>query len=168
MRGSRIGIGTQVAKLADAHLSYREAQQAVSIGRALGMTGVIEWSDLGIYRFVAELPPDKISMETVHPALAKIRDSDATGDLLATLETYLDLAGDVKATSEQLAAHGTTLYSRLAKIEKLGDVDLRHGNDRLALHLGLKIAHLSSGSSVVTGGAAGRSGADRGLGRRRA
>lgn len=148
--GPRIGIGTQVAKLADAHLSYREAQHAVSIGRALGMDGITEWSDLGIYRFVAELPLDKISMETVHPALAKIRDGDATGGLLDTLETYLDLAGDIKATSEQLAVHRTTLYSRLAKIEKLGEVDLRHGTDRLALHLGLKIAHLSSGSSIVT------------------
>lgn len=149
IRGPLIGIGTQVAKLADAHLSYREAQQAVSIGRALGMEGITEWSDLGIYRFVAELPLDKISMETVHPALAKIRLSDAGGDLLDTLETYLDLAGDIKATSEQLAVHRTTLYNRLAKIEKLGDVDLRHGSDRLALHLGLKIAHLSSESSVA-------------------
>jgi sugar diacid utilization regulator len=150
INGPRIGIGTQVAKLADAHLSYREAQHALSIGRALDMDGITEWSDLGIYRFIAELPLDKISMETVHPALAKIRDSNATGDLLDTLETYLDLAGDIKATSEQLAVHRTTLYNRLAKIEKLGDVDLHHGTDRLALHLGLKIAHLSSGPSRVT------------------
>jgi sugar diacid utilization regulator len=144
--GPRIGIGTEVARLADAYHSYREAQHAVRIGRALGMDGITEWSDLGIYRFIAELPLDKIRMETVHPALARIRDRDASGELLDTLETYLDLAGDIKAASEQLALHRTTLYNRLAKIEKLGGVDLSHGTERLALHLGLKIAHLSGDS----------------------
>ena len=32
------------------------------------------------------------------------------------------------------------------RTENLGDVDLRHGTDRLALHLGQKTAHLSSAS----------------------
>jgi sugar diacid utilization regulator len=77
-------------------------------------------------------------METVHSGLAKIRGGDATGDLLDILETFLDLAGDIKATSEQLAVHRTTLYNRLAKIQRLGDVDLHAAPERF--HHGIVVA----------------------------
>ncbi|MEV6984101.1 helix-turn-helix domain-containing protein [Sphaerisporangium sp. NPDC051017] len=139
----RVGIGTQVAHLADARLSYRQAQQATRIGRVLGLDSIVEWSELGIYRILAELPFQQISLDLLHPALGKLAERDEPGQLLHTLEVFLDLAGDIKATSEQLVIHRTTLYHRLAKIEEIGGVSLRKGTERLALHLGLKLGHLS-------------------------
>jgi DNA-binding PucR family transcriptional regulator len=38
--------------------------------------------------------------------------------------------------------HRGTLYYRLQKAERIAGVDLRSGGDRLALHLGLKLARL--------------------------
>jgi len=62
--------------------------------------------------------------------------------VITTLETYLDLAGDAKASAERLSLHRGTLYYRLQKAERIAGVDLRSGSDRLALHLGLKLARL--------------------------
>ncbi len=109
----------------------------------LGLSGVIEWAELGIYRLLAELDIDALGTGAFHPALKRIDENDRTGRLLLTLERYLDLAGDAKLTAESLYIHRATLYHRLAKIESIGGVDLGKGLDRLDLHLGLKLGHLS-------------------------
>ncbi len=62
--------------------------------------------------------------------------------MITTLETYLDLAGDAKASAERLSLHRGTLYYRLQKAERIAGVDLGSGSDRLALHLGFKLARL--------------------------
>ncbi|WP_262380136.1 PucR family transcriptional regulator [Nonomuraea sp. PA05] len=59
-----------------------------------------------------------------------------------TLEAFLDNAGDVQLTAEQMFVHRTTLYYRLQRIEELTGVQLASGEDRLAFHLGLKVARL--------------------------
>jgi DNA-binding PucR family transcriptional regulator len=75
--------------------------------------------------------------------LQRIFSSRDGAELIRTLETYLDLACDIKATSDALALHRTSLYYRLQKIERLAGVDLHRGEDRLLLHLGLRLARLS-------------------------
>jgi sugar diacid utilization regulator len=67
----------------------------------------------------------------------------ANAPLVDTLETYLELAGDARATAEALTLHRATLYHRLNRIEKLTGARLKTGDDRLALHLGLRLARLS-------------------------
>ncbi|MEO3876485.1 helix-turn-helix domain-containing protein [Nonomuraea sp. B12E4] len=51
-------------------------------------------------------------------------------------------AGDVKRTAASLCIHRASLYYRLRRIEEIASVDLSSGDDRLALHLGLKVARL--------------------------
>ena len=60
-----------------------------------------------------------------------------------TLEAYLDLAGDARATAEALSLHRATMYYRLNRIEEITGARLKTGDDRLALHLGLRLARLS-------------------------
>ena len=67
----------------------------------------------------------------------------AHAPLVDTLEAYLDLAGDAKATAEALTLHRATLYYRLNRIEEITGARLKTGDDRLALHLGLRLARLS-------------------------
>jgi sugar diacid utilization regulator len=64
------------------------------------------------------------------------------GGLAGTLECYLDLAGDVKASAQALSLHRASLYYRLEKIESATGKDLKRGEDRLELQLGLKMARL--------------------------
>lgn len=53
------------------------------------------------------------------------------------------LGCDAKTTAQRLQLHRTTLYHRLRKIEAIAGVDLRTGDDRLAMHLDLKLARLA-------------------------
>jgi DNA-binding PucR family transcriptional regulator len=59
-----------------------------------------------------------------------------------TLECYLTHAGDTQATARALHVHRTSLYHRLRRVEQLAMVDLSSGDERLVLHLGLKVARL--------------------------
>jgi DNA-binding PucR family transcriptional regulator len=67
--------------------------------------------------------------------------------LVSTLETYLDHAGDAQAAAAALFVHRSTLYNRLHRIEELTGFDLRHGDDRLELHIGLRMWRLAEGSA---------------------
>jgi DNA-binding PucR family transcriptional regulator len=62
---------------------------------------------------------------------------------VATLEVFLDLAGNVKATADALNVHRATLYYRLDRIEQVTGADLDRGEDRLTLHLGIKMARVA-------------------------
>jgi DNA-binding PucR family transcriptional regulator len=63
--------------------------------------------------------------------------------LVETLGTYLEHAGDAKATAAALNVHRTSLYYRLHRIEELAGVDLSSGEDRLMCHMALRLARLS-------------------------
>jgi PucR C-terminal helix-turn-helix domain/GGDEF-like domain len=133
-----VGVGDAVPSLADAATSVEQATQAariaVQLPAAVGSTRVAVWSRLGVYRILAAA--DLTGIE-VHPGLSRLSPS-----FVATLEAYLDLAGDAAATAARLRVHRTTLYYRLARIEELTGADLRDGLQRLALHLAVKAAHL--------------------------
>ncbi|MBN9622586.1 MAG: helix-turn-helix domain-containing protein, partial [Actinobacteria bacterium] len=62
--------------------------------------------------------------------------------LIETLERYLDLGGDARAAAEQLFIHRSSLYGRLHRIEEVAGVDLHSGEDRLELHLGVRLWRL--------------------------
>ena len=61
---------------------------------------------------------------------------------MTTLEVYLDHACDAKLSAEALFLHRASLYYRLQRIEQIAGVNLKSGADRLALHIGLKLARL--------------------------
>ena len=79
----------------------------------------------------------------LHPGLLAMLSDPANAPLVDTLEVYLDLAGDAKAAAEALTLHRATLYYRLNRIEEITGARLKTGDDRLALHLGLRLARLS-------------------------
>ena len=139
-----VGIGDQHATCVDALASYKQAQQAAHVAEILPSMGqVVPWRQLGIYRTLAQLPPDELAADALHPGLLRLLNDVGDTVLLQTLECFLDLAGDAKATAEALQIHRTSLYYRLGRIEELASVNLRDGGDRLSLHLGLKIARLA-------------------------
>ena len=135
------GIGDP-SILGDARGSYRQAKQAARVAATIGRADpVARWQDLGVYRTLAQLPADAEAAASLDPRLAILLD-EADGPVITTLETYLDLAGDAKASADRLSLHRGTLYYRLQKAERIAGVDLRSGGDRLALHLGFKLARL--------------------------
>lgn len=140
----RVGIGSAVRALTDVMESYSEAMRAAQIAMNVGVLGdVVQYSELGVYGLLAELPAGRLA-DLMHPKVRELACSGRSGDvpLVQTIEAFLDNAGDVKQTSDQLLIHRTSLYYRLKRIEELTGLNLSVGEDRLLLHLSLKIARL--------------------------
>lgn len=141
--GWLVGIGTTRDLLGDVHRSYAEAVRAVEVARIVPTLGKIaRYSDLGVYGLLAELPLSEVRTR-LHPGLRRLRDYDAGSDTLtSTLETFLVHAGDTTRTAADLGIHRATLHYRLRRIAEVAQIELSSGEDRLALHLGLKISRL--------------------------
>ncbi|MET7950880.1 helix-turn-helix domain-containing protein [Micromonospora sp. NPDC005324] len=138
------GIGQSRPGLSCAVESYQEAAQAARVGTQLpALGGVVSWAGLGIYRVLSQLDSQHLDVAGVHPGLERLLRDDAHQVLLETLEAYLDLAGNAHATAERLRLHRTTLYYRLQRVEQLAGTDLKDGNERLCLHLAMKLGRLS-------------------------
>ena len=67
-------------------------------------------------------------------------------DLLMTLETYLECAGNLTKTSERLFVHRNTLIQRLERIQSLCEVDLQDRANWLTLQIAIKVYKLRVGS----------------------
>jgi hypothetical protein len=143
-RGARVvaAVGDPQARLADTHHSYRQARLAAKVAAVVPAVGeVVHWRDLGVFRTLAMLP-ESAAESSLDPRVS-ILFAAGSPQLVTTLEVYLDLGCDAKAASERLHLHRATLYYRLEKVARLTDANLRDGNDRLALHLGFKLARLA-------------------------
>ena len=139
-----VGLGTPRDELVAVRGSYEEARQAAEVAVHLPVSGpVAAWARLGIYRALAHLSDEQLEATSLHPGLERLLADDVAGALVETLETYLDLAGSAQETARSLGLHRTSLYHRLSRIESLCETDLRDGNERLVLHLGLKLARLT-------------------------
>ncbi|MEV1288068.1 helix-turn-helix domain-containing protein [Micromonospora sp. NPDC049679] len=139
-----VGIGQTRPRLAEGVRSYDEAVQSARVAVQLPALGrVVSWSRLGVYRVLSRLEGEHLDVAGVHPGLARLLRDEANRVLLETLEAYLDLAGNAHATAERLRLHRTTLYYRLQRLEQLAETDLKDGNERLCLHLALKLGRLT-------------------------
>ena len=138
------GIGSVAGDLTDAHSSYETAQRAARVARVMrGPDRVMSHEELGVYGLLTRIPSRELDETCVPPGLLQlIRSGPKGAQLVDTLEAFLENAGDVQATAEQLFVHRTTLYYRLQRIEELTGAQLSNGEDRLVYHLSLKIARL--------------------------
>jgi len=69
-------------------------------------------------------------------------DRRTKGDLVRTLEAYLDSGGALAEAAGTLTVHRNTLLYRLGRIGEIIDVDLRDVEQRLNLHVALKAYRL--------------------------
>jgi sugar diacid utilization regulator len=148
-----VAVGGVARGLTHAVKSYEQALRAADVAATVSTFGeVVCWDDLGIYQMLAQIPVDVLGANALHPGLGRLLEDPRSRDLLATLERYLDYAGDVQETAASLYLHRTTLYHRLRRIESVAQVDLHNGDDRLALHLSLKLARLQGMSWPTAAG----------------
>lgn len=139
-----VGVGEPQGALIEAPESYRQATYAVRVASVVPSLGdVLLWRNLGIYRFLSTFSAEELTPDAIHSGIGRLLDADHSDILLQTLEAYLDHAGNTQETAATLYLHRTTLYHRLRQVEKIAEADLSRGDDRLALHLGLKLARLS-------------------------
>jgi len=137
------GERRRVGELPAAHV---EAQRALRVGRAVGEGPFVPWSSLGPYRTLAALLGDADPWALLPDSVTRLLASSDAATLVPTLERYLDLGGDARAAADALYVHRSSLYGRLHRIEEIAGVDLHSGEDRLDLHLGLRLWRLGGGS----------------------
>ncbi|GAB3652310.1 helix-turn-helix domain-containing protein [Nocardioides korecus] len=105
--------------------------------------GRVAWEGLGVWQLL--LGADAPRLAAWREPLAPLEeDGDAArraghpgAVLLATLQTYLDLAGDAQRAAAALSLHRTTLYYRLGRAAEALGVDLGDGSVRSRLHVAL-------------------------------
>ncbi|MEV0585012.1 helix-turn-helix domain-containing protein [Nonomuraea sp. NPDC050310] len=134
--GTAAGLGGTRQDPAEAWMSWREARHALRVAEHFPrFAPVARWEELGVHRLLARL--SRADLKDLHAEIAPL-----DPELVLTVETYLDLGGHVQKTAAELGIHRQTLYYRLGKAEKQLGRDLADGDDRLAVHLGVKAARL--------------------------
>ncbi|MBS1862330.1 MAG: helix-turn-helix domain-containing protein [Actinobacteria bacterium] len=144
-----VGVSGARSEVAGLGGAYREARAAGRVAAAIGREEeVARWEELGAYRTVVAMLGDREPSEQLPASLRRLLDS-ADGDvLIETLERFLDLGGDARAAAERLFIHRSSLYGRLHRIEEIAAVDLRSGEDRLELHLAIRLWRLGGSQSA--------------------
>lgn len=133
-----LSIGSTRASLLEAYASYEESLLARGVRPESGP--IVSWSQLGALQTLLLVPKRQRRSSDMCRRLA-----DLGGDmdhLFLTLRTFLDNAGNVQKTAQDLFIHRTTLYHRLRSIEKFLDIDLDDGRSRLEAHIGIKLMEL--------------------------
>lgn len=134
------GIGRPSTDLTKLPMSYREAAQALQVGMARsGPSSTTTFTELGTYRLLFHLvdhPELEAFCGDMLGPLERYEDKHGT-HLLSTLQSYLDLQGNLSQTARELHLHRNGLLYRLTRIQEISGCDLENPTQRLALQLAL-------------------------------
>lgn len=136
-----IGIGDEQPSLREARTSHRRATIAARVAALEGQPHTASWSDLGVYRLLGCGPESELANSVLDARVRALLGHDDS-ELIRTAEVYLEEAGSVRRTSDRLGIHRQTTYYRIRRISEVTKLDLATGEDRLTLHLGLRLAPL--------------------------
>jgi GAF domain-containing protein len=140
--GQSVGVSNPCAAVAAYARGFEEAASAAEVGALIrGGPGVTTYEELGPYKYV--LNSEEGVRDRYRERLASIVDYDRRRGtrLLDTLESYLDLRGNVVGTSRALFIHPNTLRQRLGRIEHVSGIDLER-DDWLSLAVATKVVKL--------------------------
>ncbi|MFT9849912.1 PucR family transcriptional regulator [Aneurinibacillus sp. REN35] len=135
--------GEPVTDPTEIWLSYQQALEVMQIKKVLPneLKTVEGYQELGIYRLFPKLKQWNRQAKYHNPKLALLisYDKENQGNLLETLEVFLDNTGKVNQTARTLHIHPNTLAYRLKRICEVGDIDLNNPSDRVMLFLDIKL-----------------------------
>lgn len=135
------GIGRIAHSLEGIPLSFREAQQALEIGRHLfGEGNLHSFARLGIYRLLFYLDNHSEMTDFYHETLGPLLNHDST--YIDTLEGFFRCNGNLSEMARTMHFHRNSLLYRLNRIEALLGHSLEDPELRLSLQIALKIHHL--------------------------
>ena len=138
-----IGTAGAAAALEEVHAELDRARYAAEVAAAVpAFDRAADWGELGSYAVFEYLPRDQAAPERICPGITALL-TERTGMYEATIRVYLDCGGNAQQAAALLHIHRTTLYWRLARVTDLLAVDLSRGDDRLKLHLALKLSELT-------------------------
>lgn len=148
-----IGIGNACQHIIDYRRGFAEANEALQMGQNLQTYKandakrqpiVTHFNDLGVYRYLYKIAHMDDLRDVYQDQIARIDSYDRrkNTDLLDTLETYLECAGNLTKTSDRLFVHRNTLIQRLERLQSLCDIDLQERSNWLTLQVAIKVYKL--------------------------
>ncbi|MBV8694599.1 MAG: GAF domain-containing protein [Chloroflexi bacterium] len=144
-----IGIGNTCQNSSDYRRGFAEANEALHMGQNLHVETkpspiVTHFNDLGVYRYLYKIAHMDDLRDVYQDQIARIDTYDRRKgtELLPTLETYLECAGNLTKTSERLYVHRNTLIQRLERLQSLCDIDIQERGNWLTLQVAIKVYKL--------------------------
>lgn len=138
------GISRPANGLVSLRDSYREARDAMSIANELGdQENTTFYGDLKLYQFLLSIKDRNLEQlkrfydESLQPLVE--HDEKKQGDLIRTLNGFFDANGNLAQAATKLDVHRNTLVYRLERISELTGLNLDDADNRLILHLALKV-----------------------------
>lgn len=138
------GISRPTEGLSRLREAYREAKDAVGIAHELGdAEKTTFYGDLKLYQLLLALKDRNLEHmrrfynETLGPLVE--HDLRKQSDLVRTLNGFFEANGNLAKAAQDLDVHRNTLVYRLERISELTELDLNDADNRLILHLALKI-----------------------------
>jgi hypothetical protein len=142
--GVTVGISDLAPSLPGVPHAYERARRAAIVAaRIPQMPAVLQWTHIGIYGLLTPLLEGGPRLDELPPGLMRLLQDRRSDVFLQTLEVYLDNGCDAQAAAAELSLARGSLYYRLGRIAAITQADLHSGQDRLLLHVGLKLARLS-------------------------
>ena len=136
------------SQFADVRLAINEARSMLALAKTLNRRHVCSPEELGVYSlFVGGQQTRGPFVDGLIGDLVRY-DRLRGGDLVATVETFMDNNCSVKATSAALFIHPNTLRYRLAKARELVGVDWAENDGRLSIHLAIKLHRVAAEPDV--------------------
>ncbi|MFI9510128.1 PucR family transcriptional regulator [Nocardia sp. NPDC052566] len=126
----------------------RRRSETAVVGRPFYRSGDVRLR--GLLSLIRNEPGVQRFAETELSALLRY-DIRHTADLTRTLRQFLDLAGNKTELARRLNISRPTLYDRLARIERILDIDLDDGESRTSLHAALLIRDLTTSRGTNEG-----------------
>ncbi len=153
-----IGIGNACQNISDYRRGFAEAEEALQMGQNIQQDKsgdarlsptVTHFNDLGVYRYLYKIARMDDLRDVYQDQISRIDNYDRrkNTDLLTTLETYLECAGNLTKTSERLFVHRNTLIQRLERLQSLCEIDLQERGNWLTLQVAIKVYKLRTGTA---------------------
>lgn len=145
-----VGIGKTVKGYHSLSQSFYDSKMAIEhlslIRKIIGdeKKSVIECSKLGFFRVFANIKDMDELLSYIPESLQKLYEYDKqkNGDLINTLECYLNNKQSVKQTSKQIFVHYRTVMYRLQRIADISGMDYDNATEMLTVRNGLIIYRL--------------------------
>lgn len=124
-----IGIGKTYNSASNIQKSFKEASKCMEIAAKLNKTNnILYYEELGILSLFFELDRKDLLKEFSNQVLGGLIDYDKKhkGELLKTVEVYLNNNCNIIKTSEELSTHRNTIKYRLKKVETICESSLNN------------------------------------------
>ncbi|PRX50415.1 DNA-binding PucR family transcriptional regulator [Prauserella shujinwangii] len=140
--GAHMGVGRPHAGPDGLAATVAEASDAARLAATRPESGTFLHVDqLGMAQLLLEWTRTDTFEPAARALLAPLRGQP--GDLVRTLATYLDAESSITETAAVLGVHRNTVAARIERVERELGVDLRHRDERLALHLACRTVTLA-------------------------